>query len=80
MSQQAAPERSDMTQCEMIKKHLQERGSITPKDARDEYGCDRLSARIADLKLRGMDIITEMETSKNRFGKKIRYARYRIKQ
>lgn len=66
-----------MTQCEMIKRHLQEIGSITPGTALEEYGCFRLSARIADLKAAGMNIITESETRRNRFGKKVRYARYR---
>lgn len=69
-----------MTQCEMIQRHLIEFGSITPGTALEEYGCFRLSARIADLKAMGMNIITESETRKNRFGKKVRYARYRIEQ
>lgn len=69
-----------MTQCEMIKKHLEQCGSITPGLALEEYGCFRLSARIADLKARGMNIITESEVRKNRFGKKVRYARYRYEQ
>lgn len=66
-----------MTQCEMIQKHLTEYGSITPGTALEEYGCFRLSARIADLKARGMQIITEIESKKNRYGKKVRYARYK---
>lgn len=69
-----------MTQCEMIKHHLQEHGSITPGLALEEYGCFRLSARIADLKAEGMNIITESEKRKNRFGKTVRYARYRYEK
>ena len=67
-----------MTQCEMIRRHLKEFGSITPGTALEEYGCFRLSARIADLKALGMNIVTESESRKNRFGKKVRYARYRL--
>lgn len=69
-----------MTQCEMIKNHLHEFGSITPGTALEEYGCFRLSARIAELKEQGMKIITESERRKNRFGKTVRYARYRYEQ
>ena len=69
-----------VTQCEMIEKHLREFGSITPGAALEEYGVFRLSARIADLKDQGLNIITESEIRRNRFGKKVRYARYRLEQ
>lgn len=74
------PERGNMTQNEMIKKHLQTYGSITPGAALEEYGCFRLSARIADLKAQGMKIVTVIESKKNRFGKKVRYARYKYER
>ena len=80
MSQPAPRKGVRMTQNEMIKKHLQTYGSITPGAALEEYGCFRLSARIADLKAQGMKIVTEIESKKNRFGKKVRYARYRYEQ
>lgn len=67
-----------MTQKQMILNHLKELGSITPGVALEEYGCFRLSARIADLKQDGVTIKTEMEKRKNRFGKTVRYARYRL--
>lgn len=69
-----------MTQCEMIKHHLQEFGSITPGIALEQYGCFRLSARIADLKSKGVAIVSENETRINRFGKRVRYTRYRLEQ
>lgn len=68
-----------MIQKQMILRHLQEMGSITPGTAIEEYGCFRLSARIADLRADGYEIITEMEARRNRFGKRVRYARYRLK-
>ena len=67
-----------MTQCEMVKRHLEEIGSITPGTAIEEYGIFRLSARIADLRDEGMNIVNDMETRKNRYGKKVRFARYRL--
>lgn len=67
-----------MTQKEMILKHLKEAGSITPGVALEEYGCFRLSARIADLKADGHEIQTTMEARKNRFGKTVRFARYKL--
>lgn len=69
-----------MTQKQMILEHLKLAGSITPGQALEEYGCFRLSARIADLKDDGYAIRTEMETRRNRFGKSVRYARYRLEQ
>lgn len=67
-----------MTQNEMILKYLQDYGSITPLDAIREFGCLRLSARIADLRARGYEIETEIQTSKNRYGHSVGFARYRL--
>ena len=67
-----------MTQKQMILAHMQTIGSITPGVALEEYGCFRLSARIADLKADGIGIVTDMVTRQNRFGKKVRFARYRL--
>jgi len=38
----------------------------------------RLGARIWDLRRDGVNISMEMEEGKNRFGKKTRYARYKL--
>ena len=65
-----------MTQKEMILQHLKRHGSITPKDAIDNYGIMRLGARIYDLKGEGYKIVTETECGINRFGRPIAYARY----
>ena len=48
-----------MTQTEHILAHLDARGSITPLDALDLFGCFRLAARIAELRADGHDIRTE---------------------
>lgn len=65
-----------MTQNEMIVNHLREHGSITQLEALKEYGCMRLASRISDLRKTGIKIIRLTETSRNRYGQKIRYARY----
>lgn len=65
-----------MTQNEMIINHLREYGSITQLEALRDYGCMRLASRISDLRKTGIKIIRLTETSHNRYGQKIRYARY----
>lgn len=67
-----------MTQCEMIAEHLQEHGSITPKEALDLYGIMRLGARIWDLKHGGMRITRAMISAPNRYGEMTRFARYSL--
>ena len=67
-----------MTQTEQVLRHLQDYGSITPVEAMAEYGIMRLGARIWDLKHDGHNIVTERETSVNRYGERTAYARYRF--
>lgn len=68
-----------MTQCEKILDYMRVNGSITPLDALREFGCMRLASRITDLKARGYDITSKMESNKNRYGDTVRYARYEVK-
>lgn len=70
---------TNKAQWEMILNHLTMHGSITDTDAIDLYGCHRLAARIADLKDKGYDIVGDWEHGKNRYGKRIKYKRYRLK-
>lgn len=67
-----------MTQNEMILRYMETYGSITPLDAMREFGCMRLSARIHDLKRDGFKINKVSESSNNRFGQKVSYARYSL--
>lgn len=67
-----------MTQSQIILEHLRKHGSITQKEAIDNYGIMRLGARIWDLKRQGHAIFTERETGVNRYGEKTAYARYRM--
>lgn len=69
-----------MTQTQYVKEYMEKYGSITPLDALREFGCMRLGARIYDLQKQGLNIVHETESSINRFGKKVSYARYKIAQ
>lgn len=64
----------------MIIRHIKKFGSITPVQAMKEYGIMRLSARILDLKDKGYPIETNIETSENRFGEKVSYAKYSLRE
>ena len=65
-----------MSQTEMIIAYLEKYGSITHAEAAASLGCYRLSARIWELKRRGVRIKRRMEEGMNRFGGRTRYARY----
>lgn len=69
-----------MTQNERILRHLHDFGSITALEAMQEYSCMRLSARIDELKRAGYQIDRKMEQSKNRYGERVTYARYTLKE
>jgi hypothetical protein len=58
-----------MSQNTMIAVHLKTYGSIMPIDARKLYGCDRLAARIHELREQGMKIDTLIQQVKTRNGK-----------
>ena len=65
-----------MTQCEMIMRYIDTFGSITTMEAFADLGITRLASRISDLTNRGIEFDRQMETRKNRFGKKVSYMRY----
>lgn len=67
-----------MSQKEEILKYMRNNGGITPLQAANSLGCQRLAARISDLRADGYDIETEMITVRKRFGGKARVARYKL--
>lgn len=69
-----------MTQTQKILRYLNECGSITPLDALREFGCMRLGARIWDLKKAGYNIVSKKESSRNKYGERVSYARYTLKE
>ena len=64
------------SQKKMVLDYITEFGSITPIDAFRDLGITRLSAVVFNLREEGHDIEKVIETSKNRFGNRTRYARY----
>ncbi|MBO7253130.1 MAG: helix-turn-helix domain-containing protein [Oscillospiraceae bacterium] len=66
------------SQCFIILCHLKSKGSITKKEARGICQCERLEARIHDLRKKGFPISTEMKTYINKHGNLVRYAEYRL--
>ena len=59
-----------------IMEYIEKYGSITDKQAEDDIGCRRLSARINDLRNEGKKIKTDMIPVKNRHNKTVYIARY----
>ena len=64
------------SQTHAVIEHLKTKGNITSMDAIELYGATRLSAIIYNLRERGYNIITIKEDGVNRFGHKMKYARY----
>lgn len=67
-----------MSQCTDVLRYMEDTGGITQAEAVAEFGCYRLSARIDDLKKRGIPIETNMVEKMNRYGKPVKFARYSI--
>lgn len=65
-----------VSQKQMVLDYIREFGSITPIDAFRDLGVTRLAAKVFELKKEGHDIDKVIETGKNRFGNRTRYARY----
>lgn len=63
--------------CKRILDWMKEKGSITPMEALNEFGCYRLGARIWDLRHRyGLKIRTELI----KMGDSEKYARYVLEE
>ena len=73
-----ATDTTKTSQLDDILAYMQLFGSITPLDALREFSCMRLGARIWDLRHKGYSIRSDTETSTNRFGKTVHYARYTL--
>jgi hypothetical protein len=54
------------TQKQQIRAYLSKGKAITPIDALSKFGCFRLSARIADLRNEGLNIVTKYVTKDNK--------------
>ena len=65
-----------VSQKKMVLDYMREFGSITPLDAFKDLGVTRLAAVVFALREDGHDIHKEREHAYNRYGQKVRYARY----
>lgn len=64
------------TQTSAVLAHMRKFGGITSMEAFKEYGATRLSGLIFELRKRGFQIVTEMQSGVNRFGGSCCYAKY----
>lgn len=70
-----------INQNQIIRAHLLTHGWIDKKTALAICDCERISARIYDLRHKyDMNIVTEIKEGKNKLGHKIRYAVYRLRE
>lgn len=69
-----------MTQCERILKYLDDFGSITAYQAFKDLGIMRLASRIHDLSEHGYDFKRESVESINRYGEKVHFTKYSLKE
>lgn len=56
-------EKTAATQCDRILQHLKTGATITAIEALNMFGCFRLAARIADLRKKGNEIVTDKVTT-----------------
>lgn len=66
------------SQCDKILAWLKEGNALTALDALDKFGCNRLAARIADLRRAEHNITSTTIVVFNRDGGKCRVAEYRL--
>ena len=69
----------DITQ-QRVFDYMKEHGGITSKEANDKLGETRLSARIFELKEKGVNIQAEWLWVKNRYNERRHVKRYFIKR
>lgn len=62
----------------LIRRHLEAGNSLTALQALNHFGCARLASRIDELRQAGLNITTTMIPVKNRAGKMVRVAEYRL--
>ena len=65
-----------VTQRELILNYIRDFGSITPMQAFFDLGITKLATRISEMRKDGMQFKIDTVTSKNRYGKTVRFAKY----
>ena len=69
-----------MTQEQRVLEYLKDFGSITSWEAIKEFGATRLSAIIYNLRNKGYNITSRFSSAKNRYGDKVQFAIYELKE
>ena len=69
-----------MTQKEQILDYLARFKTITPMEAFADLGITKLATRVSEMRRDGIEFNIESVTSKNRFGKPVRFAKYSLKE
>lgn len=69
-----------MSQHEQIIAYITNHGSITPMDAYGALGITKLATRVSEMRRKGVEFEITIEKGRNKFGKAVRYARYRLKE
>ena len=68
------------TQADRVLDYIKKFGSITTLEAFRDLGVTRLSARIFELRDKGLNIDSTNVTSKNRYGENCTYAKYYLRK
>lgn len=66
-----------MTQADLIRKYLDEKGSISPMEAFAELGITKLATRISEMIRKGERFQKIPEKGVNRYGGAVSYMRYK---
>lgn len=69
-----------MTQGEMIIDYLERFGSITPFEAFRDLGITKLATRISEMRMKGIEFNKELIKDKNRYGHRVTYMKYTLKE
>lgn len=69
-----------MTQTERVLDYMKSNGSISTWQAFEELGITRLASRINDIEKSGIVIDRQTVLQTNRYGDKIHYTKYSIKE
>lgn len=67
-----------MNQRQMVLQYMKDYGSITSYQAYIDLGITQLATRVKELKEQGYHFTYEIEVKKNRYGKKVRFKKYKL--
>ena len=68
-----------MNQSERIIKYIEEFGSISPMEAFNDLGINKLATRISEMSSKGIQFERKFVKAKNRYGEPVYYMRYSLR-